>query len=226
LPSLFISNLLDPSTRFIYFAVIFTVVVSIVLHELAHGWMAIKLGDNTPNRYGRMTGNPLVHMGPYSLVVLFLMGIAWGQMPIDPTRLRGKFGEAKVAFAGPAVNLMLAFSALVGLGLWWRLAPFTEVEGPPANGLKLLFYFGYYNILLFIFNMMPIPPLDGSHILANFSRGYANLTRDPANYGTWMFGFVFVFMAFGIIAGPVMEWVMEFITFVAGDQGWLMVLVH
>ena len=85
--NLFINNLLseNPADRFFFFAVVLTVVVSIVLHELAHGWMAMKLGDPTPRLEGRMTGNPLVHMGPWSLLALALAGIAWGSMPIDPS---------------------------------------------------------------------------------------------------------------------------------------------
>ncbi|MEL6741620.1 MAG: hypothetical protein AAFP26_13265, partial [Planctomycetota bacterium] len=59
------------------------VVVSITLHELAHGWAALKLGDTTPRDLDRMTFNPLVHMGPVSLVMLVIIGIAWGQMPVD-----------------------------------------------------------------------------------------------------------------------------------------------
>ena len=83
-----------------------------MLHELAHGWAAIWLGDQTPVRQGRMTGNPLVHMGPWSLLMLAVAGIAWGQMPIDRTRLRGRHGEAIVAAAGPAMNVLLALAAL------------------------------------------------------------------------------------------------------------------
>lgn len=198
------------------------VVVSIVLHELAHGAMAIKLGDNTPNRMGRMTGNPLVHMGPFSIAVLLLMGIAWGQMPIDPTRLRGKYAEAKVAFAGPATNLGLAILALTALGLWGRFGQkppdkeIMELGSVAAKGYLLLQVCGIYNLILCVFNLMPVPPLDGSHILANFHAGYARLLGNPAHQGIFLFAFFFVFMVSGVIFGPVIRAGMWYVDVLGG----------
>ena len=86
----------------------FWIIFSICLHELSHGWAAIALGDRTPIESGHMTFNPLVHMGGMSLVAFALIGIAWGAMPINPARLRGRYAEALVALAGPAMNLVLA----------------------------------------------------------------------------------------------------------------------
>ena len=113
---LFIQTLL--SNPLFYLCVVVTVIVSIILHELAHGLAAIKLGDKTPIHTGHMTLDPLVHMGPFSIVILLVVGIAWGLMPIDPTRLRGKYAEAIVAVAGPLTNLILAAIALTALGIW------------------------------------------------------------------------------------------------------------
>ena len=199
---LFIQEAFDPSTRAYFFATIISVVISITLHELAHGWMAIRLGDRTPILAGRMTGNPLVHMGPFSLVALLVMGIAWGQMPIDPTRLRGKYGEAKVAAAGPAMNFLLAFVALTGLGLWMRFGgPIdSQVE---KNVHLLLSAFGGINVLLGVFNLLPVPPLDGSHILSNFSETYAKFVWDPAHQGVMLLAFIFTFTVASVIALPV-----------------------
>src|SRR5262249_8984123 len=89
------------------------VIGSIVLHELAHGWAALWCGDRTPIETGHMTWNPLVHMGQMSLLMFALVGIAWGQMPVDPSRFRGRYDDAKVALAGPLMNLALAITALV-----------------------------------------------------------------------------------------------------------------
>ena len=116
--NLFIQTLWTDPTYF--FGVLITVVVSIVLHELAHGYAAIKLGDDTPLVTGHMTFDPLVHMGGMSLILLAIAGIAFGAMPVDRTRLRGRYGEAIMAAAGPAMNVLLAVLALTTLGLWDR----------------------------------------------------------------------------------------------------------
>src|SRR3954447_26147620 len=118
LAAFFIENL-QKDPRF-FLAVCITVVVSISLHELAHGIVAIWLGDRTPIETGHMTLNPAVHLGPISLICLLLAGIAWGSMPVTPSRLRGRYGDALVAAAGPIMNLLLGAIALVALGLWRR----------------------------------------------------------------------------------------------------------
>lgn len=160
----------DPS---FFFAVVITVVVSITIHELAHGVVAIWRGDRTPIESGHMTVNPAVHLGLFSVIALLMAGIAWGAMPINPSRIRGRYGEALVAIAGPISNALLALLSLTALGLWWRQTGFSLERGTPAGNLQyLLQVFGLVNIVLAIFNMIPVPPLDGSKILENFSTGY------------------------------------------------------
>ena len=197
---LFINNLFRPEDRFFFFAACLTVVISIVLHELAHGWMAIRLGDDTPIRAGRMTGNPLVHMGPFSLIALLIAGIAWGQMPIDPTRMRGRYAEARVAAAGPAMNLLLAVVALVALGLLYRFGFAEPGVVWKSNLLDFLHIAGTLNLLLLMFNLLPVPPLDGAHILANFHRPYAMAMGDPSKQGIFFIAFIFVFAASAVLA--------------------------
>lgn len=193
---MFIQQALDPGHQLFYFAWILTVVVSITLHELAHGWTALRLGDDTPFYRGHMTFNPLVHMGPWSLVCLFLFGIAWGQMPVDPTRLRGKYAESLVALAGPLTNLLLALVALTALGLWIRHTP--EVHTLQlVNARNLILAFGWANLALCLFNLLPVPPLDGSHVAANLSRRYQLLASDPAHQGLWILAFGAAFFIFG-----------------------------
>jgi len=198
--NIFILYALEPETRFFFYSWILIVIVSVVIHELAHGWMAIRLGDTTPIRMGRMTGNPAVHMGGVSLVALMIFGIAWGQMPIDPTRLRGKYAEAKVALAGPVSNLLIALCSLTALGLLIRFAP--NVNGQWQENLhEFLFLAGSANILLAVYNLVPIPPFDGSHILANFHRGYARFISDPSKQGFFMLCFFAMFWFFGEMWG-------------------------
>jgi len=185
-----------------FFAVMIVVVVSICLHELAHGFAAIRCGDRTPIEQGRITMNPFVHMGLFSMIMLLVAGIAWGAMPIDRTRLRGKYAEAYVAFAGPACNVVLALLALTALGLWIRHGGPISAGGPAENGRYLLLVFGLMNFALAIFNMIPWPPLDGSHILANFSPGYARLIDQLNMSGGVMMGFMVIFLFAGRLIVP------------------------
>ena len=153
---------------------IFWVLFSITLHELAHGWTALRQGDTTPRDLQRLTLNPVVHMGPFSLIMFAICGIAWGVMPVDPYRFRdGTRGEVQVAAAGPAMNLSLAVVAL-GLG-----AVVTWILGPSdtAREIKLFFYYGLFlNLLLCLFNLLPVIPLDGSRILAAVWMPFRRLT--------------------------------------------------
>lgn len=159
----------------------FWVIVSITLHELSHGWAAIRLGDRTPIEQGRMVFNPLVHMGTMSLVAFALIGIAWGAMPINPSRLRGRYGASIVALAGPAMNLLLALTSLVRLALWLgfgegRWAGGLGLSDSAAGNMRTLFHLGVaLNLLLFLFNMLPVMPLDGGRILADLAPSYRRL---------------------------------------------------
>ena len=97
----------------------FWVIFSITLHELGHGWAAIRQGDDTPRRFGRMTLNPLVHMGVPSLVMFALIGIAWGAMPVEPSRFRwGRRGRVLVSAAG----MTLLATPTADSGYWHFLA--------------------------------------------------------------------------------------------------------
>jgi Zn-dependent protease len=168
--------------------ILVTVIVSIVLHELAHGWAAIWQGDRTPIEKGHMTANPIVHMGWFSIFLLLMMGMAFGLMPVNPANFRSKYGDAMVAAAGPAMNLLLALVSLSILGIWIKFTGFAATEPVlKANAQDFLWYFGSTNIALAILNLLPIPPLDGSAIWANFHPGYAKAIRAVRNPQVFMF---------------------------------------
>jgi Zn-dependent protease len=192
-----------------FFAVVITVVISICLHELAHGIVAIWRGDRTPIDTGHMTLSPFVHMGPFSLIALLMAGVSWGSMPVDPTRLRGKYAEAMVAAAGPFCNILLSLAALVALGLWKRFDSRTMQELTPvlANAQYLLAIFGLYNMLLAMFNLLPIPPLDGSRIAGNFSRKFDETVNAlPLNApGLYLPLTLVAFIAAGTVLFPLAE---------------------
>ena len=211
---IFLLMAFDPNTRFVFFATVLVVVFSITLHELAHGWAAIRLGDRTPIIQNRMTFNPLIHMGPFSIVALLITGIAWGQMPIDPTRLKGRHGEAQVAFAGPAINLSLGLLFLIILGLIFRFD--AQPDGHVGDNLTyMLLIAGQMNLILFVFNLIPAPPLDGSHILASYVQGYARFIYNANNQGACMLMFIGVFITAPVWMGQITRAVFNITTWVA-----------
>lgn len=136
---------------------------SIIIHELAHGWVASRMGDQTARLMGRLSLNPLRHLDPVGTVMLFLFGFGWAKpVPVNFHNLREpRKGMIMVSSAGIIANLMLAFLA-VFLQRLLTPAPSSVLE-------TLLYYMAQINIILASFNLIPIPPLDGSKILMGFS---------------------------------------------------------
>lgn len=140
------------------------VILSITFHELGHGFAAIRCGDDTPRLTGHMTLDPVRHMGTLSFVMLAVVGIAWGMMPVNPSNFRRRHDDALVALAGPLVNV-----ALVALCLAGAVAARLLMSGNAEIYVFVVCFIGLQlNIVLAIFNLMPIPPLDGSRILASY----------------------------------------------------------
>lgn len=176
------------------FSWVFWVIFSICLHELAHGWTAIAQGDDTPVALGHMTMNPLVHMGPISLLVFALIGIAWGQMPVTPSRfVEGRLGEAKVAAAGPAMNLLLALAALTALGTLDALAGPRNSAAIVTHARTFLIAGGVLNLALMFLNLLPLLPLDGSSVLAGLSPAAARFYAREGVDRACLLGLVVVF---------------------------------
>lgn len=203
LGSWWVSNVLDmPSGKVILASWVVLVVGSIVLHELAHGWAAISRGDRTPIETGHMTWNPIVHMGQTSLILFLLFGIAFGAMPVDPHRLRGRHAGAFVAAAGPAMNLLIAGVCIVLGGVVTAYG--AKIGEPLGSNLAVFFMIGaMLNIVLCVFNLVPIPPLDGSRIVADFSPQYANLWRSENAQWVAMGLFLLVFLFGGDYIFPI-----------------------
>ncbi len=163
-----VTNALDsPQGPIVLGSWIFWVIFSIVLHELGHGYAAIRQGDDTPIHTGHMTWNPLVHMGHMSLIAFAILGIAWGAMPVNPSRFRSRYGDAYVAAAGPLVNLLLATVCVVAAA-FWPYANGVFADHVFANVTVFLTLGAMLNLALMAFNLVPIPPLDGSKIVADF----------------------------------------------------------
>jgi len=204
--SWWVADYLQAGQHVLLISWIFWVILSITLHELGHGVVAVWQGDRTPIETGHMTMNPLVHMGGMSLLVFALIGIAWGTMPVNPIRFRnGRYGDILVSAAGPAVNVALALIALTGFSIALQYAPrdgsFVE------NILTFLWIGGMLNVVLLILNLLPIPPLDGSRILAGLipalGRYYAR--DDIARFA--MFGVLAVLFFGGRYLFPAAEFI-------------------
>jgi Zn-dependent protease len=136
---------------------------AVIFHELAHGWVAYRLGDPTAKSMGRLTINPLKHLDPMGTLMLFLVGFGWAKpVPVNFNYIHDKRkGMILVSSAGVITNMLLAFCALF---LYQLLSP-----SPSGIAAQLLYYFARINIILAALNLIPIPPLDGSKILMGFA---------------------------------------------------------
>jgi Zn-dependent protease len=169
---------------FQYFSWVVAVAFSVCFHEYAHAIMALKWGDDTAARTGHLSMNPMVQMGPSSLVMLLICGIAWGAVPVDPGRVRSRFGAAVIAFAGPGANLLLSlvFGALTVLA--------KVLVGAQVAQNYVAYFFAAAcaaNAVLFIFNMLPIPMLDGWPIFSFLFPGLRNVSLQAAQNLMWVF---------------------------------------
>ena len=172
-------------------------VIAMTIHEYSHARVAYALGDYTPRLQGRLTLNPVAHVDPIGLLMLFIVHFGWAKpVQINPMNFSNpRRDDILVSLAGPASNLITAFIALIILVLMAKIDfPFTE-------GVLMVFkLIIIYNINFAIFNMLPIPPLDGSHILRNLlpyelARRFEELER---------YSFVFLII---IIATPILSYV-------------------
>lgn len=176
---------------------VFWVVVSIVLHELGHGVAALRCGDRTPVLSGHMTWNPLVHIPPMAWLMFLLFGITWGLMPVNPHNFRGRYDDAKVAFAGPAVNLALALLCCVADALWLSYGNGLLPPHVEQNIHKLFFIGVMLNVILCLFNLLPVPPLDGSRIAADFIPSYNRMMNSEQGAVAGLIMFMLLFSVGG-----------------------------
>ncbi len=189
---------------------------SVILHEIAHGATADYLGDPTARQAGRLSLNPIRHLDPVGSILLPLMLVimqssiilGWAKpVPFNPFNLRDrKYGSAKVAMAGPVANILIA----VIFGLLVRFLPM----GGSLFSRNLLLMFSYIcwiNLILAMFNLIPIPPLDGSHILFTFlPPRFDKFKLFLMQYGFFLLIF-FIFMFFPIILGPIVSFLFRLI---------------
>ena len=173
---LFVISGLMGMTRDALIATVFTlpaVLVAITFHEFAHAYAATKLGDDTPMMQGRLNLNPISHIDPIGFVLLLFAGFGWGKpVQINPRNFNRKYsmsaGEAIVSVAGPAMNFILAIVFSIVYGVLYKFAYSFLLTQAGGILLTVLTYMIITNLGLGIFNLIPLPPLDGSKILMNF----------------------------------------------------------
>lgn len=198
------------------------VIIAISLHEFAHAWMAVRLGDDTPLRQGRLSIDPLKHLDPIGIMMLMFCGIGWGRpVQIDSSNFNPKYrrnGEALVSLAGPVMNFIIAFvlTLIDGLILKFAVASFLSTTLGRVI-LTMIQSAIIMNIGLGVFNLIPLPPLDGSKIFIRFM---------PYNVRNWIYDHeMWFYMAFlvlwitnlsSIIITPIMTWIYQVIINVVG----------
>lgn len=143
----------------------FVVFCCLPIHELAHGLMAYALGDRTAKNQGRLSLNPLAHLNPIGTVMIFLFGIGYANpVPVNPRNFKNvKGGMALTALAGPSSNLLMGFISVWGYYIFARVGAGNSFLYAVA---MFFLYAAQINVMLAVFNLLPIPPLDGSKIVA------------------------------------------------------------
>ena len=185
--------------EWVLFAVIITaLVISLSFHEFGHAWVAKQFGDDTAERAGRLTINPRAHIDPMGLLMVVMVGFGYAKpVPTDPRRFTSRYANLLVAAAGPGMNLLLAIVTInfyvLGLKIGWI---FFQQPGP-------YYFFSYLtliNLLLMVFNLLPIGALDGHYILPYFlPRRLAVLYRYYNHrYGNWLLLLMVLLAVFGV----------------------------
>lgn len=187
------------------------ILIGLTFHEFAHGWVADRLGDSTARKQGRLTLNPLAHLDPVGFVMLILFRFGWAKpVPVNPFNLRGDPTRSMmlVSLAGPASNLLLAFilALLLGLG----------VAGLIPYGNLLIFYALQINVILALFNLIPVPPLDGSKILAGLLPGQAHFIYQLEKYGFIILIILLFTGVLGKVLWPAVNFMVKLFLIIAG----------
>ncbi len=168
------------------------ILISLSVHEFAHALMSTKLGDSTARNLGRLTMNPLAHIDPLGFMALILVGFGWGRpVPFNPANLKSeRFGPGLVGVAGPFSNLVMAVASMIVLKL---IVTFTSLA---SNNLLVMFLFLLVNLnlILMVFNLIPLPPLDGSKLFFAFlPRRFHAAELFLEKWGPWFLIFLIIF---------------------------------
>lgn len=201
-----------------YLHLIPAVVIAITVHEFAHAWTALKFGDTTALRAGRVTLNPLAHLDPLGTLLLFLAGFGWGKpTPVNTSALRHPRAGLVVSAAGPISNLLVACAAGLVVRTPWIMGGLKTV-GADAQVWLLAATIVSINLVLAFFNLLPIWPLDGSHVVEHLlpSSQAMQFKRFGMAYGAFMLlGLILLerlsgFSVIGLLVSPPVKFLSAF----------------
>lgn len=180
-------------------SIVFVILCILPLHEFAHGWVANKLGDPTAKLEGRLTFNPLASVDPMGALALILFGFGWARpVPVDSRYFKNPRRDMAItALAGPVANLLAALIGAVLVALMEAFAPYNGITRFLFN---VLYYYVVVNISLAVFNLLPVPPLDGSRIVGAFLNSRALYTY--YRYQNIFTMVMFFLLLSGALSGP------------------------
>jgi len=187
---------------------------SVIAHEYAHGYVALKQGDSTAQQLGRLTWNPLKHIDPFLTILMpLMMGVMsnWRivlggakPVPVNPANYRSLVrGDILVSLAGVAANLVIAILCTICIALFGAISSMAPLAGPTVGVLQVMMMYGVaINLALIAFNLIPIPPLDGSHVMKYLL---------PATWSVWYqkssrFGLIILILLIGYGSRPLELW--------------------
>lgn len=182
------------------------ILIALVGHEMAHGYVSVWLGDPTPKAYGRLSPNPLKHLDPIGALLMLITGFGWAKpVMVNPNYYKNpKWGTAAVSLAGPMSNLVMAFLSMLLYAVYLKLCIVFGWSSLAANEWIFMIagLFAGYNLSLMLFNLIPIPPLDGSKVLGAFlpNSVYYGMLQYERYYSLILLGLIFLLSRLGVFS--------------------------